>query len=582
MKKIDDVLFKQMIISGANNLYNNYPDVDSLNVFPVPDGDTGTNMNLTMQSGINEVFNKKSKGIDNVAADFAWGLLNGARGNSGVILSQIFAGFSDSLKGKTDIDAFELADAFVQGTRFAYKSVITPVEGTILTVIREASDALYERVELGMNMATAMDFLLNEAQKSLEHTPELLPVLKEVGVVDSGGYGLCKVLEGFAKALHNKIVEKEMATVTTSAEAYSSGKPQVVMGPKGSVQAQFSHDEFGYCTQFLLKLQDQNNLKDKKAFNDKRFKAVLEAHGNSIVFIHQDDLVKVHIHTMKPGLIFSYAQQFGEFKTMKCDNMSEQHEELLNDFSSNSDEQSDIGTHEVALKAAATAPKNDVRKKYALIAVCVGKGVEQMFKESSVDYFISGGQTMNPSTEDFVKVIKSTNADHIFIFPNNSNIIMAANQAKEIVKNDYDVTVIPTKAILEGLTACMMFSPEMSVEENLNEMLDNIKTVKSGEITYSVKDTKIDGIDVKKNQFIAMAHKNLVACNSDREKVLFSLVEDLIDEDASMLTVICGEDVSSKTQDKIRDQLTKKYSDNFDVLVAQGDQPVYSYFVSVE
>lgn len=583
MKKIDGVLFKQMIISGANNLYNNYPEVDSLNVFPVPDGDTGTNMNMTMQSGINEVFNSKSKSVGDVAKNFYKGLFMGAHGNSGVILSQIFKGFAEVLEGKDDIDAIGLANAFVRGRETAYKAVDKPVEGTILTVIRESSEVLYEKVEKDMNMASAMDLLLAEALKSLQHTPDLLPVLKEVGVIDSGGAGLCLVLEGFAKALHNKIVEKEMPTVTEQSSDYTSSIPAKSIQDHGFVQAQFNHEEFGYCTQFLLKLADSKNLGDKKAFNEKRFKAVLEAHGNSIVFSQNDDLVKVHIHTMKPGLIFTYAQQFGEFKTIKCDNMTEQHEEIIDDF--NSEHESDgsktsIQLHDVALKAAATS--KDIKKKYALIAVAIGKGVENMFYQSSVDYIVPGGQTMNPSTADFVKAIDQVNAEHIFIFPNNGNIIMAANAAAEACKDKADVIVIPTKSILEGLTGCMMFQPEAELEDNIQQMKENIANVKSGEVTYSIKDTKINGVDIKEGNYIAISKKNIICCHENKIDTLMELISSLVDDESSMMTVLTGEDVTDSEREVILQTLTEKYSDDYDIVVENGGQPVYSFFASVE
>lgn len=583
MKKIDGILFKQMIISGANNLYNNYPEVDSLNVFPVPDGDTGTNMNLTVQSGVNEVFNKKSKSVGEVAKNFAMGLFMGAHGNSGVILSQIFKGFADALQGKEDVDAIELANAFVRGRETAYKAVEKPVEGTILTVIRESSEVLYEKAEKDMNMSAAMDMLLAEALKSLQHTPDLLPVLKEVGVIDSGGAGLCLLLEGFAKALHNKIVEKEMPTVTEQSGDYTTSIPTKSVQGHGFVQAQFNHEEFGYCTQFLLKLANPKDLKDKKIFNEKRFKAVLEAHGNSIVFSQIDDLVKVHIHTMKPGLVFTYAQQFGEFKTIKCDNMSEQHEELLDDF--NQEQQKNENTtsiqlHDVALKAAAT--EKTARKKFALIAVAIGKGVENLFYQSSVDYIVPGGQTMNPSTADFVNAISQVNAEHIFIFPNNGNIVMAANQAAEAVKDKQDVIVIPTKSILEGLTGCMMFQPEATLEDNIAQMKENVANVKSGEVTYSIKDTKINGVDIKQGNYIAIAHKNIICCHENKIDSLMELIESLKDDESSMMTVLTGEDVSDEERDQIQNMLNEKYSDDYDIVVQDGGQPVYSFFASVE
>ncbi len=596
MIKIDGAILKQMIISGSNNLYNCYPEVDALNVFPVPDGDTGTNMNLTMSSGAKEVFNKNENSIGSVAKDFARGLLMGARGNSGVILSQIFRGFSESLQGKDSVDAISLAEAFVAGKETAYQAVMRPVEGTILTVIREASAALYEKAEKDMPMDEALDILYEEAEKSLERTPELLPVLKDVGVVDSGGAGLCKIFEGFAKALHNQIVEKEMATVTEKNVAYSTGKiPTPSVEGHGSVQAKFNHEEFGYCTQFLLKLADQDNLQGKKAFNEKRFKAVLEAHGNSIVFIHSDDLVKVHIHTMKPGNIFTYAQQFGEFKTMKCDNMSEQHEELMDDFES---EQKKLGVESnedklnVALKADTTLSSDEQakqlgiekqpKKKYALIAVAVGKGIEEMFRQSNVDYIISGGQTMNPSTADFVNAIKECNAENIFLFPNNGNILMAASQAADLMKEEHNIAVIPTKTIPQGLTACMVFNPDATLEENEEVMKENIASVKSGEITYAIKDTTIDGVTVEKDKFMGITGKKIVCCHKHKLNTLVELLEKMVDDEASIITVICGQDITPEERKQAEEKVTEKYGDDFEVDIVDGLQPVYSFFVSVE
>lgn len=597
MTKIDGVILKQMIISGSNNLYNSYPEVDALNVFPVPDGDTGTNMNLTMSSGAKEVFNKNENNIGKVASDFARGLLMGARGNSGVILSQIFRGFAEGLSGKESVDALGLASAFLHGKEVAYTAVMTPVEGTILTVIRESSAALYEKAEKGMPIDECLDILYDEAMKSLERTPDLLPVLKEVGVVDSGGAGLCKILEGFKKALHNEIVEKEMATVTEKVPTYSTGKMsnKQVEG-HGSVQAKFNHEEFGYCTQFLLKLADQNDLKGKKAFNEKRFKAVLEAHGNSIVFIHLDDLVKVHIHTMKPGNIFTYAQQFGEFKTMKCDNMSEQHEELMDDFENEKEKLGIEGEDEkfdVALKADATLSKEEQekhlgieskpqeKKKFGIIAVGAGDGVAKLFKELNVDYVVSGGQTMNPSTADFVKAIDQVNAENIFILPNNGNIYLAAKQAGE-VQDKVHVEVIPTKTIPEGLVAAVVFNPGADVQENVDNMMENIKGIKSGEVTYAIKDTTIDGVTVEKDKFMGISKKKILCCHKHKTNTLLDLVSSMVDEDSSIITIICGQDVTEDEKKAVEESLNEKYGSSCDIVIQDGGQPVYSFFVSVE
>ena len=587
MKTIDGVILKQMIISGANNLYNNYPEVDALNVFPVPDGDTGTNMNLTMATGEKEVFTSNDSSIYNVAKAFAKGLLLGARGNSGVILSQIFRGFTEGLKDKDKVDAIELANAFVMGKETAYKAVMRPVEGTILTVIREASTALYDRVEKDMSIATCLDILLEEAVKSLNRTPELLPVLKEVGVVDSGGAGLVKILEGFSKALHNEIVEKNMPTVTESVEPYSSGKPFDLSA--GKVQAKFAHDkEFGYCTQFLLSLADQENLKGKKLFNEKRFQAVLEAHGNSIVFAKVEDIVKVHVHTLMPGTILTYAQQFGEFKMIKIDNMSEQHEELLledKEMKERSGQEVEEGKIEVTTSAAPTENKEEIHepKELGIIAVAVGSGIEEMFKEASVDMVVSGGQTMNPSTDDFVKAIKVVNAKNVIIFPNNGNIVMAAKQAGEIMSDEgYNVTVIPTKTIPEGLIACMVFNPQASIEENVEAMEDIISGIKSGEITYAIKDTTIDGVTVSKDHFMGISGKKIVCCHKHKLNTLFDLLSSMIDEDSEIATIICGEDVTEEEKEKIEAEFAKKFSEDVELEIKEGNQPVYSFFVSVE
>ena len=585
MVKIDGVIFKRMIISGANNLYNTYPEIDNLNVFPVPDGDTGTNMNLTMSSGVQEVFNKTESSLSKVASDFALGLFSSGRGNSGVILSAIFKGFAEALKGKDSTDALGFADAFVMGRKVAYNSVITPVEGTILTVIREASQALYDQVKPNMAIDKCMDILYDEAMKSLARTPDLLPALKEVGVVDSGGAGLCKILEGFKKALHNDIVEKNMPTVVTSSTPYTSAKP--VVEEVGNVQAKFAHKEFGYCTQFLLNLADANNLpKDKKLFNEKRFKAVLESHGNSIVYSKNDSLVKIHIHTLKPGDILTYAQQFGEFKTIKVDNMSEQHEELLLD-DKNEREQAGLSSNEgmidVKTSAAPTVIKKPkVKKDIGIVAVSVGKGINELFSSLLVDYIVSGGQSMNPSTGDIVNALKAIDCKNVIILPNNGNIVMAANQAAEIMKDVYNVKVIPTKTITEGLTACMVFNPEGSFEENIESMVDAYKASKSAEVTYAVRDTKLDGVEIKKGQFIAISGKRILACDNDKIKVLFKLINQMVDSDSELISIYCGEDVSNKEREKLEKELSKKFSDDYDIQVLDGGQPVYSFFVSVE
>ncbi len=558
MKIIDGIIFRQMLISGANNLYNCYPEVDALNVFPVPDGDTGTNMNLTTSSGIKEIANSEDKNIYRVAKSFSRGLLFGARGNSGTILSQIFRGFAQGIKDKEEIDAIGLADAFEVGRQVAYKAVQQPVEGTILTVVREATDALSKSVYPDMEMAEAMEVFYKEAQASLKRTPDLLPVLKEVGVVDSGGAGFCKIIEGFLKALRNEIVEKKMPEVVEV--------PQAEVKEAGNVQAKFEHEEFGYCTEFILRLADPSDLKGKREFNEPRFKAVLDVHGNSIVAVHDGDLVKVHIHTLYPGNILSFAQQYGEFVKIKVENMSEQHSHLVEE-------------DKVEKEASQTqAPK----KKNALIVCCSGEGIEEMFKSQNADYIVSGGQTMNPSTEDFVKAVRAVNAENVFILPNNSNIVMAAKQAKEVVE-DCNVIVIESKTIPQGMVASMMYNPEEEVEENTLEMEEALSSIKTGQVTFAIRDTSVDGVEVKKDDFIGIIDKKIVTCEPDKFKVCYYLIENMVNSETSVITCFAGKDISDEELSNLEAVIKEKYeSQGIDIDIKRGDQPVYSFIIGVE
>lgn len=552
MKTINGHQLKQMIISGANNLFNCYPEIDALNVFPVPDGDTGTNMNLTMTSGSKEVVNIDTSNIYDVARTFSKGLLMGARGNSGVILSQIFRGFAVGLEGKKEVDCYDFADALISAKDVAYKAVMKPVEGTILTVIRESSVALkhyVDSLEKPISIEECMKYLLDEANASLLRTPELLPVLKEVGVVDSGGAGLIKVFDGFMSALNNKMVERFQATVQQKEE------PKVNV----SAQSKIENEEFGYCTEFIMQLSPEKE--GKKNFVPTRFKTVLENHGNSIVVVQDDDIVKVHIHTMKPGNIFNYAQQFGEFVTLKVENMQLQH--------SNITEKEEIKTEE---------PKKE-KKKYGIISVSVGEGLNEMFKELRVDEIVSGGQTMNPSTEDFVEAINRLNAENVFILPNNSNIVMAANQASQVVEN-VNCKVIPTKTIPQGMVACMMFNPYCEVDENFEQMCEAMQGIKTGQVTFAIKDTNINGIEIKENHFMGLDGKNIITCKEDKVEATITLLESMIDEDSEIVTLIAGEDAKEHETKKIVDYLNEKYPVEVDVKL--GMQPVYSYIIGVE
>lgn len=557
MTKIDGILLKQMIISGANNLYNNYPEVDALNVFPVPDGDTGTNMNLTISSGAKEIATRNDASVYDVAKTFSRGLLMGARGNSGVILSQIFRGFAQGLKGKIEATAQDISDALLMGKEVAYKAVMRPVEGTILTVIRESSQALDDSVYPDMPLDEALDILLKEARESLKRTPNLLPVLKEAGVVDSGGAGLCKIIEGFDLALHNQIVEKNMPDVVSDS---------VVEPIIGNVQASLEHKEFGYCTEFILKLPEDPIKAKKKNFVPSRFSGVLNSHGNSIVMVHDDDLIKVHIHTLNPGNILTYAQQFGEFVKIKVENMSEQHTHLI----------------EEDAKAKEDEIKKQPKKPFGLISVGAGKGIVDLFKDLNCDYIVSGGQTMNPSTEDFIKSIKSINAEQIFILPNNSNIIMAATQACDVMNEEVKCTVIPTKTIPQGLVSAMMYNPESDYDTNYNDMMESLSSVKSGQVTFAVKDTSFEGMEIHKDDFIGICDKKILATEKDKIKCALKLINTMIDEDSSIITIITGEDVTEAERDALKELVQAKVGDMVDVDVKVGLQPVYSFIIGIE
>ncbi len=543
MKTINGHILKQMIISGSNNLFNHYPEVDALNVFPVPDGDTGTNMNLTITSGAKEVMNITNPNIYEVARAFSKGLLMGARGNSGVILSQIFRGFAQGMEGKSEVNIIEFTEAWDKAREVAYKAVMRPVEGTVLTVIRESSTALKQRGDDFNSIESAMEYLCKEAKASLNRTPDLLPVLKDVGVVDSGGAGLLYVLEGFLLGLKNQVVpRKEISQVHVE-----------VAGTK--IDNSDDEEAYGYCTEFILRLGKDGD--GKKTFIKKNFSDMIQKFGVSVVVVRDEDIVKVHVHTLKPGAVLNYAQSFGEFVTLKIENMQEQHNSLMEQ------------------NKAPDRPKIE----NAIIAVSVGEGLDQMFKDLRVTTIVSGGQTMNPSTEDFVKAIKEANAKNVFILPNNSNIVMAASQACEVAECE-NCTVIPSKTISQGLTACMMFNPEADFETNVEEMKEALHNVKSGQITFSIKTTVIDGVEINQDDFMGIMEKKIVCANKDRIAVAKDLLARMIDEDSAIATIIYGEGTTEEEAQELADFIADTYP--IDVEVHYGGQPVYSYYLSVE
>ncbi len=543
MEIINGEMFLKMLENGANNLANQHHEINALNVFPVPDGDTGTNMNLTFTNGIKEAFDLGSSHVGEISKKLSRGLLMGARGNSGVILSQIFRGFAQSVEEKEALNAKDLASAFQNATQTAYKAVMRPVEGTILTVLRESAQYADDWMHLNpeADCEAYLAYLVEKAHESLAYTPELLPVLKEVGVVDSGGAGYLAVLEGFLKAVKGESIE----ALEVSEQEHVSA-------------ADMDHDEFGYCTEFIIQLDEKS-----KSYNELMFKRELEKLGDSIVVVTDEDLVKVHVHTLTPGNALNLGQKYGEFLKLKIENMSEQHHSIME------------GDAKHAIKNKAKKP----HEKYAIVSVVAGDGIVGLFNELRAEYIISGGQTMNPSTEDFIGIIKDIDADHIFILPNNSNIILAANQAKDILE-DRDIHVIASKSIPQGLAACIMFNPDADVEENIEEMLEAIQSTTTAEITYAIKDTVFDSVEIKKDDFMGIVEKDIVVSNPSRQVVLEKVLETLITDDKEIVTVLVGEDVD----DDEMHQVESFIEDNYDVEVEihRGNQPVYSYILGAE
>lgn len=540
MKLLNGKDFKEMLSSGAANLDNNQTEINALNVFPVPDGDTGTNMSMTFNSGAKEANQCFSNNIGDVAKSLSKGLLMGARGNSGVITSQIFRGFAQSIEGKEEINTKELAEAFENGTRVAYKAIMKPVEGTILTVIREASWYANREVKENpkMDIETYFHRLEYFMEDSLEHTPDLLPILKEANVVDSGGAGLLKIVQGF-------IAYIDGTPVTTNA---------VVVELARNAQSVFENEEFGYCTEFILRLKE-NYL---KGFDENVLKNKLAKEGESLVFVRDEDLIKVHIHTLHPGDALNLAQRYGEFVKIKVENMQEQHSELV--------------------KEGEVKPKE--KKAIGVIAVAAGDGVTNLMYELGVDCVISGGQTMNPSTSDFIEKIKELDhCEKIMIFPNNSNIMLAAKQAKDLV--DYkEVEVIECKSIQACLSALARFSPESDFNELVAEFNELCPSIKTASVTYAVKDSSIDGIELKEGDYMAMIGRSIVTNGTDLSEVCRLMLEKFLDEDSELLTLITGEDADEEITERIVEYVEN--NSDIEVDVIKGDVPVYYYLMGLE
>lgn len=544
MERINSQLLKDMLTSGMNNLANHSAEIDALNVFPVPDGDTGTNMNLTFSNGVKEALKEDADTVGKICKTLSRGLLMGARGNSGVITSQIFRGFYQAVEDLDEIDAMQLANALVNGSRVAYRAVMRPVEGTILTVVREAADYTYaytvtEEIE---DCVQVLQKMVDEANASLERTPELLPVLEEVGVVDSGGKGLCVILEGFLSALQGNVI-----AASDSAEVNEHAQTKVQGG----------EEEFGFCTEFILRL-NENGIRH---FSEEQFKEELATIGNSIVCVQDDDLVKVHVHTLEPKTAIKMGKRQGRFVKLKVENMQEQHDNILENE-----------------EAAPVVSKRE-HQKYAIITVAPGAGVDQMFKELRADVVIGGGQTMNPSTEDFVSAVNQLDAEHILILPNNSNIVLAAQQAQSVCE-DQDIHVLPTKTIPQGLSVCVMFNPEVELEENLAEMQQAIDHVKSGEVTYAIKDTTYEGLEIKKDEYMGIFGKDIVVSCPDCLEASKALVDKMVDEDSELVTLIYGKEATKEQAQALADYIEE--TSDAEVEIYDGKQPVYSFILGVE
>ena len=549
MEKINGLVLAEMIDLGSKNLAKNAEKINSLNVFPVPDGDTGTNMNLSMSSGAKETAANVVENIGELGKSFSKGLLMGARGNSGVILSQLFRGMSQYIADKKEIDAKDFAAAIKNGVSIAYKAIIKPVEGTILTVAREAAEAGLKAAKNTDSVVEVMEAIYAESQASLKRTPDLLPILKEVGVVDSGGQGLVCVYQGFVAALKGEKIEGLESVETNVVDMqFEDDHDMDFMSPEDIV--------YGFCTEFTVRLD-----KEKKEFDEDKFRVDMSKFGDSLLVISDSEYVKIHVHTETPGEVFNYGQQYGELIKIKSDNMREQHREVLRKQEAKQ----------------ATAPKE--LKEQAMISISMGAGLSKVLTSMGVDYIVEGGQTMNPSTEDIMKAIKEVNAKNIFIFPNNKNIQLAAKQASELAEEN--VFVIESKTAPQGLAAVMVFNPQAAPEENFANMQEVLSTVSTLEVTHAVRDTNIEGVEIKKNEFMGIRDGKIVVSNLSLNTVLEELLEKSIDEDTEIVTLYLGEESTEEYTDFLEQLIEEKYPD-VEVELIESGQPVYPYIIGVE
>ena len=548
---INSAMLAKMFLAGAKNLDAKKEWINELNVFPVPDGDTGTNMTMTIMSAAREVSGLgENPEMKVLAKAISSGSLRGARGNSGVILSQLFRGFCKVVGEYDEVDVCVLCDAMQKAVETAYKAVMKPKEGTILTVAKGAADKALELVDETDDLVYFCDEVIKHADYVLSQTPEMLPVLKQAGVVDSGGQGLMQVLKGAYDCLLGKEVDYTI-------DVPAAGSTFVKISAETEAEI-----KFGYCTEFIIVLNKP--MTDKEELE---FKAFLESIGDSIVVVADDEVTKTHVHTNDPGLAIQKALTFGSLSKIKIDNMREEHEEKL--------------LKEAEQQALAAAEKKEEpRKEMGFVAVSIGEGMNEIFRGLGVDYIIEGGQTMNPSTEDMLTAIDNVNADHVFILPNNSNIIMAANQAASIVE-DKEIIVIPTKTVPQGITAVINYLPDVSAEENQEAMVEAISTVKTGQVTYAVRDTEIDGFEIRENDYMGIGDKSILAVGTDMNTVTIEMLDKMIDEDSEMVSIYYGSESSEEDAEAILEAIEEKYPD-VDVEINDGGQPIYYYVISVE
>ncbi|MCI5712352.1 MAG: DAK2 domain-containing protein [Lachnospiraceae bacterium] len=560
---IDASVFAKMFLAGAKNLDAKKEWINELNVFPVPDGDTGTNMSMTIMSAAKEVSALENPDMKSLAKAISSGSLRGARGNSGVILSQLFRGFTKVIAEYDTIDVVVLCDAIQKAVETAYKAVMKPKEGTILTVAKGASDKALELVDTTDDLVYFMDEVIKEAERVLEKTPDMLPVLKQAGVVDSGGQGLVQVLKGAFDSLLGKEIDYTIEGVT------DSGKTSAASTSNSYIDAQANQEiKFAYCTQFLIMLD--------KPFNSKKeneFKSYLETIGDSIVVVADDEIVKVHVHTNDPGMAMQKGLTYGSLTTIIIENMKLERDEKVSAMKEK--EMQSVSATEEKQEEMKEEPKET-----GFISVSIGEGIGEIFKGLGVDYIIEGGQTMNPSTEDMLNAIDKVNAKNIFILPNNKNIILAANQAVSLVE-DKNIFVIPTKTVPQGITALINYIPESSAEENAERMTEELDTVKTGQVTYAVRDTMIDDKEIHQGDYMGIGDKTILSVGKDMETVTREMVSEMIDEESAIVCIYYGEEASEEDANKLAEDIEADYPD-VEVEVHFGGQPIYYYVISVE